>query len=344
MGSRGLGPGVEWVGCGWRRRAGLGKRQQPGGWCLLWVLSGWGRGGAGEPACHRRAGRCRLPCSSPAASRLRPACWHSLQPSPTDTYICPHHPPHSLTHQHTHTCTHMPAGNEKALATVTAIIDGMGSIGAAIGPMLTGYISGGRAGCQFFLFYEVHAVPLPPPLGETLQNLACISGVLGGGGPGASLGSGGCGAAFCGVWGLAPSVAHPWLIRKGPPRRPSLPPALQSCPAASTMCFTCCTARPRRQVCWVCAVCCVCVCVVYLCVCMVCVCVDGLHRFALSPSHIMAGLVTQPTAGCASRSLVAPPWRLPCPHPPLLPNCLPLSPVSAPRRPAADGAGVEGGG
>jgi MFS family permease len=33
------------------------------------------------------------------------------------------------------------AGNEKALATVTAIIDGMGSIGAAIGPLMTGYIS-----------------------------------------------------------------------------------------------------------------------------------------------------------------------------------------------------------
>lgn len=33
------------------------------------------------------------------------------------------------------------AGNEKALATVTAIIDGMGSIGAAIGPLITGYIS-----------------------------------------------------------------------------------------------------------------------------------------------------------------------------------------------------------
>ena len=32
-------------------------------------------------------------------------------------------------------------GNSKALATVTAIIDGTGSIGAAIGPMLTGYIS-----------------------------------------------------------------------------------------------------------------------------------------------------------------------------------------------------------
>ena len=30
---------------------------------------------------------------------------------------------------------------EKALATVTAIIDGMGSVGAAIGPLATGYIS-----------------------------------------------------------------------------------------------------------------------------------------------------------------------------------------------------------
>lgn len=32
-------------------------------------------------------------------------------------------------------------GNAKALSTVSAIIDGMGSIGAAIGPLLTGYIS-----------------------------------------------------------------------------------------------------------------------------------------------------------------------------------------------------------
>lgn len=38
----------------------------------------------------------------------------------------------------THECLH---GNSKALATVTAIIDGMGSIGAALGPMMTGYIS-----------------------------------------------------------------------------------------------------------------------------------------------------------------------------------------------------------
>lgn len=32
-------------------------------------------------------------------------------------------------------------GNSKALATVTAIIDGTGSVGAAVGPLLTGYIS-----------------------------------------------------------------------------------------------------------------------------------------------------------------------------------------------------------
>lgn len=32
-------------------------------------------------------------------------------------------------------------GNSRALATVTAIIDGTGSVGAALGPLLTGYIS-----------------------------------------------------------------------------------------------------------------------------------------------------------------------------------------------------------
>lgn len=50
-----------------------------------------------------------------------------------------------------HECLH---GNAKALATVTAIIDGMGSIGAAIGPMLTGYISekGGFDGVFIMLY------------------------------------------------------------------------------------------------------------------------------------------------------------------------------------------------
>lgn len=33
-------------------------------------------------------------------------------------------------------------GNAKALATVTAIIDGTGSIGAAVGPLIAGLISG----------------------------------------------------------------------------------------------------------------------------------------------------------------------------------------------------------
>ncbi|KAI8476883.1 MAG: glycerol-3-phosphate permease-like protein [Monoraphidium minutum] len=45
-------------------------------------------------------------------------------------------------------------GNSKALATVTAIIDGMGSIGAAIGPLLTGYIAeaGGFDGVFLMLY------------------------------------------------------------------------------------------------------------------------------------------------------------------------------------------------
>lgn len=34
-------------------------------------------------------------------------------------------------------------GNSRALATVTAIIDGTGSVGAALGPLLAGYISTG---------------------------------------------------------------------------------------------------------------------------------------------------------------------------------------------------------
>lgn len=46
-------------------------------------------------------------------------------------------------------------GNEKALATVTAIIDGMGSIGAALGPTLTGYISSLPGGFNnvFYMLY-----------------------------------------------------------------------------------------------------------------------------------------------------------------------------------------------
>ena len=37
-------------------------------------------------------------------------------------------------------------GNQKALATVTAIIDGCGSCGAALGPLLTGYLAQLRGG------------------------------------------------------------------------------------------------------------------------------------------------------------------------------------------------------
>lgn len=40
-------------------------------------------------------------------------------------------------------------GNSRALATVTAIIDGTGSIGAAVGPLLTGYISAQSWGAVF---------------------------------------------------------------------------------------------------------------------------------------------------------------------------------------------------
>lgn len=40
-------------------------------------------------------------------------------------------------------------GNGRALATVTAIIDGTGSMGAAVGPLLTGFISGQGWGAVF---------------------------------------------------------------------------------------------------------------------------------------------------------------------------------------------------
>ncbi|KAI0499785.1 hypothetical protein KFK09_017993 [Dendrobium nobile] len=42
-------------------------------------------------------------------------------------------------------------GNSRALATVTAIIDGTGSVGAAIGPLLTGYISAKSWGAVFIM-------------------------------------------------------------------------------------------------------------------------------------------------------------------------------------------------
>lgn len=42
-------------------------------------------------------------------------------------------------------------GNGRALATVTAIIDGTGSLGAAIGPLLTGFLSGQGWGAVFIM-------------------------------------------------------------------------------------------------------------------------------------------------------------------------------------------------
>merc|ERR1719152_37124 len=50
-------------------------------------------------------------------------------------------------------------GNSKALATVTAIIDGTGSVGAAIGPMLTGYISS-RTNDWNNVFYMLYTADL----------------------------------------------------------------------------------------------------------------------------------------------------------------------------------------
>lgn len=42
-------------------------------------------------------------------------------------------------------------GNGRALATVTAIIDGTGSVGAALGPLLAGYISSRGWNSVFFM-------------------------------------------------------------------------------------------------------------------------------------------------------------------------------------------------
>lgn len=45
----------------------------------------------------------------------------------------------------------MNGGNSRALATVTAIIDGTGSVGAALGPLLAGYISTRGWNSVFFM-------------------------------------------------------------------------------------------------------------------------------------------------------------------------------------------------
>jgi MFS transporter, OPA family, solute carrier family 37 (glycerol-3-phosphate transporter), member 1/2 len=50
-------------------------------------------------------------------------------------------------------------GNERALATVTAIIDGTGGIGAALGPVLVGYIAESKRGFDdvFIMLYAAAA-------------------------------------------------------------------------------------------------------------------------------------------------------------------------------------------
>jgi hypothetical protein len=60
-------------------------------------------------------------------------------PEPKDTKAWP--PPHLCASRSHPVC-------RQALATVTAIIDGTGSVGAALGPLLTGYVSQVRGGCE----------------------------------------------------------------------------------------------------------------------------------------------------------------------------------------------------
>jgi hypothetical protein len=52
-----------------------------------------------------------------------------------------------------------PAGDKKALATVAAIIDGMGGLGAAVGPTLTGYLASMEGGfSNMFLMLTASAL------------------------------------------------------------------------------------------------------------------------------------------------------------------------------------------
>ena len=68
---------------------------------------------------------------------------HRYPPSHSHTHT------HTLTHSHTHTFTPSHSqgthkslrGDQNAKATVTAIIDGTGSLGAAFGPLLIGFIT-----------------------------------------------------------------------------------------------------------------------------------------------------------------------------------------------------------
>lgn len=97
-------------------------------------------------------------------------------------------------------------GSEKALATVTAIIDGFGSLGAALGPLLTGYISSMRGGFDnvFLMLYiaavcaallisrlvvrDVQRILHPPPKKEKQKRRQRRGRTPGGGGAGAGTG------------------------------------------------------------------------------------------------------------------------------------------------------------
>ncbi len=78
-----------------------------------------------------------------ASLGLRPSSKHIPPTQHTLSYLT--HPP-SRPHAHSRT-----QGNAKALASVSAIIDGVGSIGAAIGPLMTGFLSGQGAFTMLYL-------------------------------------------------------------------------------------------------------------------------------------------------------------------------------------------------
>lgn len=51
-------------------------------------------------------------------------------------------------------------GNSRALATVTAIIDATGSVGATLGPLLTGYISTRGWNSVFFMLVSANSLAI----------------------------------------------------------------------------------------------------------------------------------------------------------------------------------------
>jgi hypothetical protein len=117
-------------------------------------------------------------------------------------------------------------GNSKALATVTAIIDGMGSVGAAIGPVMTGYISdvGGFDLVFAMLYFSAIAA------GMLIIKLAAkeVGGALGGGPaggpppaplPAKSASQDCCGAVGC--VGKSPAISCGCATPDAPPAPPT---------------------------------------------------------------------------------------------------------------------------